>query len=275
MIVLRFGGHGRLATISQNALAIACPEAKVYTSVRSGGFVGATASRQGEQFATWRDCLRASPDEEVIAVDCSVDHSSIENLILHEQFKRGVLDELAHTGLLRKAVGFSSGIALMSEGRLDASSPHMLEYRRQKLLQQTAFAGLGCCVYLPNLFTLIGTITYARQAAAWAQILKARVERSTDVVINEPHARKAWASEFSVFSSLLEFLLADSPPPKTGAMSDGEFTLAEIANAEVIGLPALVYGQGTGRGWMVGDYVDVNPPVRPSPLLEELLRSIY
>ena len=82
----------------------------------------------------------------------------------------------------------------MSKDRIQKSAGHMLEYRKQKLQQEALFRSLQCPAYLPNIFTLIGPITYANQAAAWAQILKARVLQAQGALIDEPDAKKAWVN---------------------------------------------------------------------------------
>ena len=131
----------------------------------------------------------------------------------------------------------------------------MVAYREQKLIQQNFFQSLNCHFYLPNIFTLLGPITYGRQSAAWAQVLKARLTGETQFVINDPYSERLWVSEYSVFMSLLNYLRSIEPNNISGALVDGLFTLDEIASNNFIeGVPLLRYTKGSNNGWLIGDY---------------------
>jgi len=150
----------------------------------------------------------------------------------------------------------------------------MLEYRRQKLLQEELSTTLECPVFLPRLFTLIGPRTYASQNAAWAQILRARLESANGVMLHEPHSRKAWASEFEVLRCLVRFLAADHPVSLTGPIVSGYFTLHEVARGERVPMRAIDYAIGSGEGWLCGDYMPATPLLEPVDVTDELLRAI-
>jgi hypothetical protein len=282
VIVLRFGKSGRLARICETAVRIAHPAAQVFSVTRERTF------RADADDSLWVDLdslLRSHADHRVWFLDASVDHSSSRALIEHEQFKRGVIGALKGAGVLERAVGFSSGIAAVESVRIQSIAAHMHEYRNQKLAQEALFASLDCPVYLPQVFTVVGPITYASQSAAWAQILKARLERIAGTVLNEPHAAKAWVSEHTLLRTLLEFLTTDAPEDLTGPLLSGIFTLAEIAANPKLPLRPLPYASGGSQGWLIGDYL---PPGlegcagagRPRDLYdlqvmnEELLRCI-
>jgi hypothetical protein len=218
--------------------------------------------------------MRAYPGEAFLVMDASVDHGSSEALVVHEKFKRDCIATLARRGLLWRCIGFSSGIAMIDAGRVRPSATHMLEYRRQKLLQEELFATLKCPVFLPRLFTLVGPRTYASQNAAWAQILRHRLDRTTGVVLNEPHARKAWVSEFEVWRCLLRFLAREQPVSVTGPLVLGDFSLHEIATGHGLPMPAVDYAIGSGEGWLCGDYLPLTPLHETLDTTDELLRII-
>lgn len=274
MIILRFGVAGRLATICKRALAMVYPNGIFYHYSRGIGFVAESAGEIGAYFNTLEECIGPWRDQKVVVIDSSVDHSTTENLIVHEDYKREVIRRLDQAGLLKKVVGFSSGISMLGIDRIDSSATHMLEYRAQKLHQQSVFANLSCPIYLPNLFTLVGSVTYARQNAAWAQILKARIERSRTVELHEPWSRRAWVSESSVFKSVLAFLTDDAPICVRGALVDGVFTLAEIAEADLLGVPGLAFQRGKKLGWLKGDYLPGQSVDGALPIQDELLRCL-
>jgi hypothetical protein len=271
MIVLRFGTSGRLAGLCRAATQLIHPD---YPVVVFGRDVGFRTEGAEQVYDTLEGLIRAYPQEEFIVLDASVDHGSTESLVAHEGFKRGCLATLAERGLIRRCVGFSSGIALIDVAQVRASAKHMVEYRRQKLLQESLFTALDCPVFLPQLFTLLGPRTYASQNAAWAQVLRARLERVGGVVLHEPHARKAWVSEFEVFRRLLEFLAADCPESVIGPLVQGDFTLHEIARGEKLPLPPIVYEVGADKGWLRGDYSLPAPMPYKAEMTNELVRVI-
>jgi hypothetical protein len=210
----------------------------------------------------------------VTVIDASVDHSSTANLLAHEAFKKTVLLGLRDHGVLARAVGFSSGITLVGADRIQASAQHMLAYRAQKLAQESLFDTLNCPVLLPNIFTLVGPITYATQGAAWAHILKARVLRTATASISEPQVKKAWTSEFRIFQQVLQFLVDPTTTSMRGALVDGDFTLADIASAPYIGIPALAYTTEGPPGWLQGDYLPPGDQVQSTSIHGELLRCL-
>jgi len=280
VIILRFGKSGRLARICETAARLTHPESPFFSATRGGAFQAGQgggvlqADQGGGVWPTIDALLQSQANQQVLVLDASVDHSSSAALIAHESFKRETIASLGRAGVLARVIGFSSGIALIDAARIQPTAAHMLEYRCQKLAQEALFAGLACPVYLPQLFTLVGPITYAGQSAAWAQILKARLERAGGTVLNEPHARKAWVSEFHVLRTLLNFLAAPKPANHTGPLVSGEFTLAQIASDPDLPAPPLAYTQGAGQGWLSGDYLPPAPRHNPQTITEELLRSL-
>lgn len=271
MIILCFGSSGRLAGICRMAVRITHPGSLMVALSRDGGFRGEDGA---PEYGSLQAVMHAHPGEQFLVLDASVDHSSSESLIAHESFKRDCIAAIGRHGLLWRCVGFSSGITLIDAARVRPLATHMLEYRRQKLLQEELFATLGCPVFLPRLFTLVGPRTYARQSAAWAQVLKSRLVRAKDLVLNEPHSRKAWASEFEVLRHLLRFLAAGRPVNVTEPIVQGEFTLHEIASGERLPMPAIDYVVGSGQGWLCGDYLPAAELQKPQDVTDELLQAI-
>jgi len=271
VIILRFGMNGRLATICSKALSVVHPYASMIFANRSQVFHSQAGSHAWDDIES---LVRGFPNQRVLLVDASVDHTSIAAMVAHEEFKRKVLKYLNSVGALDRAIGFSSGITCFDATRIRCDAIQMLEYRRQKLAQQESFSSLRCPIYLPNLFTLVGPITYSGQGAAWAQVFKARCEQRHGIVLNEPHTRKAWVSEFSVLRTLLNFLSTDIAVNFVGPLVCGEFTLAGIAAGDENPIPKITYAQGAGKGWLLDDYL---PPVMPGSLQslsDELLRAL-
>lgn len=271
MIILRFGTSGRLAGICRTATRVTHPDCPVVAMSRECGF---RCEDGGQEYGHLEAVMQAHPSEAFLVVDASVDHGSAEALVAHERFKRDCIAMLGRRRLLWRCVGFSSGITAIDAARVRPSATHMLEYRRQKLLQQELFTSLGCPVFLPSLFTLVGPRTYAGQKAAWAQILRSRLEREKGVVLNEPHYRKAWASEFEVLRRLLRFLAAEQPASVTGPLVEGDFTLHEIACGEKLPMPVIDYATGNGEGWLCGDYLPATTLSEPQDVTDELLRAM-
>jgi hypothetical protein len=282
VIVVRFGKSGRLARICEAALRIAHPQSPVVSASRDRAF---TSDADGAQWHDIKSTLRERSVERVLLIDASVDHTSSTALIEHEEFKRETIRQLKEANVLLMAIGFSSGIATVDPMRIRPTATHMHEYRRQKLMQEELFLTLNCPCYLPQLFTLIGPLTYAGQNAAWARILKARLEREPEIVLDEPLAVKAWVSEYTVLRTLIDFLSSYSPPSFTGPLVAGSFTLAGLASEELLSIPPLHFSKGDGLGWLIGDYT---PPTQARqealglsihtahsvPINEELLRAV-
>lgn len=271
MIILRFGTSGRLAGICRTATATAFPDWPAVALTRGGEFVRDDGA---DRYGSCDAVVDAHPDEQFLVIDASVDHGSSQALAVHESFKRDCIAALGRRALLWRCVGFSSGIAMVEAARIRSSAPHMLEYRRQKLLQEELFAAVACPVFLPRLFTLVGPRTFSGRAAAWAQVLQSRLGRADGVVLNEPHARKAWASEFEVFRRLLSFLAGERPESVTGPLVQGDFTLHEIASGRRLPLPPIAYTIGTTEGWLCGDYSPAAPFPESQDVTDELLRAI-
>ncbi len=257
------------------AIQLVVPSAAVYTANRAGEFIADQDATGLAKHGTVESFLKAHAAEKIILLDSSVDHSSIANLIAHETFKRNVISTLHSSNALEKAIGFSSGITMVDAARIRASAPHMLEYRSQKLAQEALFSSLACPVFIPNIFTLVGPITYATQGAAWANILKARLLRSSGIVLNEPGAKKAWTSEFRVFRSVLDFLAAPAPLSTRGPLVNGDFTLSEIAKGAYLDLPELAYSTGNVAGWLDGDYFPESHATDHQSVHDALIRSLY
>lgn len=211
----------------------------------------------------------------VVVIDASVDHSSTECLRRHEAEKRQAIRWLEREDPLQKIVGFSSGIALLSPQQINPGSVHMMAYRTEKCAQQELFAEIDAPSFLPNLFTLVGPMTYSQQAAAWAQVLKARLSCVSQLTLHDPMVRRFWVSEHTVFTRLLEFLRAVQPFSMAGALVDGIFTLADIA-VQPLGadIAPINFVRGTQRGWLLGDYVVGVEPTNPTPIAPELLRTL-
>jgi hypothetical protein len=238
---------------------------------RKGAFLAEDGTRDYRHLEA---ILEAYPSDKILVVDASVDHGSADALVAHERFKRGCVSTVHKQGRLHCCVGFSSGIATIDAARIRTSATHMLEYRRQKLLQEELFASLNCPVFIPQLFTLIGPRTYSKQGAAWAQILRSRVDHATDTVVNEPHSRKAWASEAEVFRRLLRFLITREPSNVTGPLVQGLFTLHEVARGELLPIPPIDYSLGDTAGWLLGDYLPDSAMPPPTDLGDMLLQSL-
>ena len=271
MIILRFGNSGRLAGVCETATRLTYPQCSRFSLTRGGNF---RRDRDGLEYASLQSMVQANPGEKFLVLDASVDHSCTESLVSHESFKRDCIEALGRQGLLWRCVGFSSGITLIDPAQVRPTATHMLEYRRQKVAQEELFITLECPVFLPQVFTLIGPRTYAAQNAAWAQILRARLERATGTVLNEPHSRRAWVSEFEVSRLLLTFLFAETPANLVTPLIQGEFTLHEIATDNHLPLPAMSYSEGIGEGWLNGDYVPQSPLLNQQAITDELLRSL-
>ncbi len=257
------------------AVKIAQPHATIYTVNRAEELVATGDRPVTHPHASLESLLRSGNSQPVTLIDASVDHSSTTHLIKHETFKRALVHSLEKSGALKKAIGFSSGITLVDASRIKADATHMLEYRAQKLAQEALFITLTCPVCIPNLFTLVGPITYATQGAAWAQVLRARVQGAPNVILNEPEAVKAWVSEFRVFQTVLNFLSSPAPTSTRGALVDGTFTLAEISCAPYLELPELTVNKGEASGWLDGPYIPPDLPTGCLSVQQELLRSLY
>ncbi len=275
MIVLRFGKTGRLAKICETATKLVFTSATFFNVNRAGEFVAEHDVTCQTKYSTIEALLCAHKQEKLILVDASIDHSSIENMVIHEVFKRNLIDKLNEQKALFKAIGFSSGITLIDSNRIRTSAIHMREYRIQKIEQEVLFESIHCPVFIPNIFTLIGPITYTTQGAAWAQILKARVERSSGIILNEPNSKKGWTSEFKIFRSLINFLATDSPLSTQGPLLCGDFSLSEIAKCSFSNFPELHYKIGNVEGWLDGDYLPGTLSIEKLSLTDELTRTLF
>lgn len=251
-----FGATGRLGSLCNEVLRDAARTGTCHVFRRDGTFVSRAQGRAAEQAlrpAELRDALR---DQSVLFCDCSIDHSGTEAMQQHEAFKRDLCAWLDERGALRAAIGFSSGIARLEEFRIRPHADHMRAYRAVKLTQEAHYRTLRCPVFLPALFTLIGARTYARQAAAWAMVLKWRAERIEGAVLHDPLTRRFWVDESTVRGALADFLAGSGPERITGPLVDGIFTLDEVARIELpAGAAPLAYTVGTSSAWLDGDYL--------------------
>jgi hypothetical protein len=252
LLVLQVGRSGRLATICRAALESAKFDIALFFMSSDGGV---HSDKDGLVWHSVRDFIRDHSQEKIAFIDASVDHSSLNALVLHEQLKRAVVRQLRDHGALWRAVGFSSGITCVNVDRISRSAHQMLEYRQQKLEQEMLFRSLDCPVFIPNLFTLIGRVTFERKSSAWVDVLLARLRRDESFVIHEPYSRRAWVGEVTVRENLSTFLSSESPDNYVGPMVSGQFSLFDIASQYYIDAPPLKYVLGRKSGWLDGDYV--------------------
>lgn len=271
MIILCFGSTGRMANICSFATRLIHPNAKYLTHKRDGYFTGDVDK---EKYLLFKDLVLDNSSQEFLVIDASVDHSSLEAMVTHESFKHDCIRWLSRNNLLLGCIGFSSGITLIKPNQITANANHMLEYRHQKLKQEELFASLSCPIFLPKLFTVVGPLTYVKQSTAWAKILKARVKSQPKTVLNDPHAYKAWASEFEIFKQILAFLNTDKSSNFTHPIVQGAFTLAGIAGSRLLPFPCLPFDQGDTLSWLIGDYVPPLSMKNSYPIEDELLRVL-
>ena len=251
-----FGATGRLGSLCGEVLRDAARTGTYYVFRRDGSFVSHPpdgAAQQALRPAELRDALR---DQPVLFCDCSIDHSGTEAMQRHEVFKRDLCAWLDERGALRAAIGFSSGIARLAADRIRPHAEHMRAYRAVKLTQERHYQALRCPVFLPALFTLIGPRTYARQAAAWAVVLKWRTEGIEGAVLHDPFTRRFWVDESTVRLALADFLAGSGPERIMQPLVDGIFNLDEVARIELAdGAAPLGYTVGTSSAWHDGDYL--------------------
>ena len=256
MKILRFGSTGRIAKITQRAFEALFLKPDIYTYQRNGGYLHELTNTF---YSNLEKCSTSWGSSKIVFVDTSIDHSNINSLIEHENLKHKVILWLAEKKILYKAIGFSSGITLIDKNSISPIADQMLAYREKKIIQEDYFSSLDCQFYLPNIFTLIGPATYSRQAAAWAQVLSARLKSATNFKINEPYSKRLWVSEKFLFISLLHFLRNQSNSNVTGPLVQGSFTLDQIANIDLeICIPPLKYLNNKKNGWLLGDYTTEN-----------------
>jgi hypothetical protein len=272
--IFRFGKTGRIAKIAQRACEATFSNPDFYTYQRNGGYLRESTNTF---YKDLESCLSNSGTSKILVIDASIDHSNIESLEAHENFKREKIMWLSREGLLCKVIGFSSGIALLNLDQIASNAFHMRLYREKKLIQQDYFSSLRCQIYLPNIFTLVGPITYSHQAVAWAQVLKSRLISESNFLINEPYTKRLWVSEHRLFTSLMHFMRMQTPRDVTGPLIEGIFTLDQIATENFdYGISPLKYKKGNKNGWLIGDYslADLNQSLTFRSINSELLRSI-
>ncbi len=256
MKVVLYGARGRLGELCTEALRDTTVPDFVYAFQRDGTFV--PRSQDGNEapplsLAGLKNALRG---QSVLFCDCSIDHSSTEAMERHETAKRDLCAWLDARGALRGAIGFSSGIARLEGKRIRPHADHMRAYRAVKLAQERLFHNLRCPVFIPVLFTLIGPQTYRRQAAAWATVLRWRIEQAMEAMLHDPFTRRFWVDEATVRQALVRFLEGTGPARVAEPLVDGVFSLDDVAGVELPGgHPRLHYAVGASTAWHDGDYL--------------------
>lgn len=251
-----FGARGRLGTLCREVLAGLDPDAICLEHQRDGSFLRRVGGGQAMSRVERSELAAQADSEPWVFVDASVDHRGTEALQRHEADKAELCEQLDRASLLGRAIGFSSGIAHLPAQRIRAEHPHMLAYRETKLRQMELYERLRCPGFLPSIFTLVGPITHARQAAAWARILAERVRAQEQTVIHDPFSRRFWVDEATVAQALSGFLREPHPAAVRGPLVDGCFCLDDVARLPLAaGHPALRYRVGVSDSWCVGDYV--------------------
>ncbi|WP_297914855.1 hypothetical protein [Thiomonas sp.] len=263
MKVLMFGARGRLGTICGAELERRAPGSTRFEHQRDGSFLRSVGGRRESLRLRPAELAALARSEPLVFVDCSVDHRSTDALRHHEAEKAELCEQLDRASLLACAIGFGSGIAQLPAQRIRADHPHMLAYRDVKLRQMELYARLRCPSFLPSIFTLVGPLTYARQAAAWASILAERARASADTLVHDPLTRRFWVDESTVARNLAAFLAAEHPASVSGPAVDGCFCLDDVARVPLAaGLPELRYRSGSSDSWCIGDYVcDLQAPL--------------
>ena len=251
-----FGARGRLGTICREVLARLDAGVICLEHQRDGSFLRREDGCEPAARVERHELARQAGSQPWVFVDASVDHRSTEALLRHEADKAALCEQLDRASLLDRAIGFSSGIAHLPARNIRADHPHMLAYREVKLRQMDLYAGLRCPAFLPSIFTLVGPVTYARQAAAWARILAERVRAQEPSVIHDPFSRRFWVDEATVAQALSGFAAGDHPASVRGPLVDGSFCLDDVARLPLAaGHPALRYRVGVSDSWCIGDYV--------------------
>ncbi len=252
MIALFFGLNGRLGVVCRSALLSAFPNITIVSFNRNNEFCVHNSTIK--KFTKIDQFMRICAEKECLIFDCSIDHSSTLAMYKHESIKRALIIDLVNKNVVKKYIGFSSGITFFSDDDISLKYQHMTHYREVKLSQEKFVISLNVPVFLPNIFTLIGKETFIRKASAWASIFMDRINGKSDCVINDPFQMRSWVSEDSVCKALVRFLSVESSPSVFGALTDGLFSLDKITSLPINNLPALSYKQGRADNWLVKDY---------------------
>jgi hypothetical protein len=247
MNFLFFGSTGRIGKLVLEVLRDGNNE--VFFASRHG------ISAPNGDFRKYADWRPSHVDHPMIVVDASVDLSSEGALRLHEQIKASVIEALLSQDAVTSYIGFSSGAAQFSEKLIQDSKYR--EYARLKRKMEDFLKGLEIPVFYPELFTLIGPISYQTKSTGWVNVLD-KCLNDLKVTIAEPFELRSWVAEDTLFQYLRAFISAPDGQ-HFGALIDGCFCLQDIVDlvSSAKNKQIVVEGKESEK-WLATAYINQN-----------------
>jgi hypothetical protein len=212
-----FGQSGRIGKLIINSNLL---NGNLFFAKRDGQFI--SENRLIDQ----NELIKISENNQVQFVDLSIDYSSSENMIAHENLKNLFFKKLIDKSPLISYIGISSGAAQFPLYEIQDS--FYREYARFKNENLVYLESLNIPIFYPQIFTLIGQCSFGKKDIGWVNVIE-QARRNFVVNISDPLELRTWVSEKTLIKYLANFFI--HPDKKiVSTIKDGEFCLADLVN---------------------------------------------
>lgn len=205
-------------------------------------------------------------------IDASIDHSSLERMIAHEDAKLAFMEALEARGGLSGLVAFSSGVVEFDDANI--TTDWHLRYKHLKLRFEAFAQNLSCPAYCPRLFVVIGPRSFRAVTTGWVSIVRQACVGGR-VAIAAPAEPRSWVAETYLREVLARFFEApEEYRPSTPL--NGTFCLGDIARSVAGQLKrSIVIESCDAPGWLSVPYVShVQPAISPGYALDKILAPL-
>ncbi len=215
---LLFGDRGRLGGLCAEVLG-------------ERGIPYGTLQRSGDLMFAGA-CLgnihrRPAAPESFLIIDASIDHSSLDRMIAHEDAKLAFLEGLEARGELGALVAFSSGVVEFDNSQI--KTDWHLRYKHLKLRLESFVQSLSCPAWCPRLFVVIGPRAFRAATTGWVSIVRQACVGGR-VEIAAPTEPRSWVAETYLREVLARFF--DAPQEyRPSTPLNGTFRLGDIARS--------------------------------------------
>ena len=211
------------------------------------------------------------PNSMISVLDFSVDYTGIDEMKAHELSKREIITRLKRAEKLSSYVGISSGAVQFNDDLIQ--DLFYKEYAVSKKQQLLFLQSLNVPFFFPQVFTLIGPISFMNKKIGWVDVLESALV-SEVVEIGDPFEKRSWVSESALKEAIFNFL--KSPNGGTALpIVEGDFCLydiAQYAKERINSLNFKIVKKPT-RKWLNVPYVNGEQHIY-APIIKRDLESV-
>jgi hypothetical protein len=260
---LLFGDRGRLGGLCAEVLA----ECRIpYGTLQRSGDLMFAGACQGNIYRG-----SAAPGHFSI-IDASIDHSSLDRMVAHEDAKLKFLEALEARGDLGGLVAFSSGVVEFENAQI--KTDWHLGYKHLKLRLEAFAQSLSCPAYCPRLFVVIGPRSFRAATTGWVSIVRQACVGGR-VEIAAPTEPRSWVAEIYLREVLARFFEAPQEYRPSTPLN-GTFCLGDIARSVAGQLKrSIVIESCDAPSWLSVPYVShVQPATSRGCVLDQILAPL-